>query len=70
MKTQSREGYLFDKHLEEVARRVVNNTSFPEDMITILKHQQTIQSKVNAIRDWDAFIGITNEITRKEGKQT
>ena len=62
MKTQSRQGYIFDKYLEQVAYRVMTKTTIPDDTLIILKYQQVIQSKVNALRDWEKFKGTKNGI--------
>lgn len=62
MKTQSRQGYIFDKYLEQVAYRVMTKTTIPDDTLIILKYQQVIQSKVNALRDWEKFKGTKNAI--------
>jgi hypothetical protein len=70
MKTQSVKGYIFDKYLNDVAYRVMTQTTTPDDTLVVLKFQQAIQSKVNALRDWERFKGTTDENTKKKSNKS
>lgn len=70
MKTQSKQGYIFDKYLNDVAYRVMTKTTTPDDTLIVLKFQQVIQSKVNALNDWEKFKRTTDENTKKKSNKS